>query len=107
MNPTNTGLPGGWRHTMTDVYHIYDEKLTVITDAAEPYRRLVELNVTEQFLNVAKAAYVLKSILDKKLIGTYGRVHDLHDGQLIDLEVNVRGMIIKNRDIRTKQRFLH
>lgn len=107
MNPTDMGLLSGWLHNVTDVYRLHYEELTAITDETQRYRRLVELNVAEQCLNVIKAAYVQKSILEHKLIGIYGWVYDLNDGQLIDLEVDVKSMVTKNKDILAKQSFLY
>lgn len=105
MHPTDMGLLSCWLHDVTDVYRMHYEELSAITDQEQRYRRLVELNVEEQCLNVVKAAYVQKSFQENKLIGVYGWVYDLHDGKLVDLRVDVAAMVRKNLDIIAKQSF--
>lgn len=106
MKPRDMGLLNGWLFNITDVYRMHYDELNAIKDEDTRYRRLVELNVQEQCLNVAKASCVQKSILEKKLVGVFGWVYDLHDGQLIDLNVDVVSMVKKNYDILTMSDYL-
>lgn len=107
MQPTDMGLLNGWLHNITDVYRFHYDELTAIDNQERRFRRLVELNVINQCLNVAKASYVQKSYLENNLLGIYGWVYDLHTGQLIDLEVDVLAMVRKTQDIIAKQDFLY
>lgn len=59
------------------------------------YRRLAELTVEEQGLNVARASYGQRSFPAKKLLGIYDWVHDLYDGRSIDLKIGVQTMFNK------------
>lgn len=106
MNPRDMGLLNGWLFNITDVYRMHYDELSLIKDEEKRYRRLVELNVEEQCLNVAKAACVQKSFLAKKLVGVFGWVYDLHDGKLIDLNVDVASMVKRNSDIFTMSDYI-
>lgn len=107
MHPTDMGMLNGWLHNITDVYRFHYDELSAITDHEQRFRRLVELNVIDQCLNVAKASFVQKSYLANKLVGIYGWVYDLHTGQLNDLNVDVLTLVRKTQDIIAKQKFLY
>ena len=56
-----------WLRNIRDVYRLHKTELDAITDANQRHRRLVELNVIEQCLNVFKCAYVQKRRKDTYL----------------------------------------
>jgi carbonic anhydrase len=99
MHPTNLGLLNGWMRNISDVYRMHFDELTAITDPDLRQKRLVEINVTEQCLNVAKSAAVQKAYWGGKLAGIYGWVYDVGCGELIDLKVNIREVADKFREI--------
>lgn len=90
--PTDTGLLNGWLHNVTAVYRMQYAELSALNDLNERYRRLVELTVEEQGLNVARASYRQRSFPAKKLLGIYDWVHDLYDSRSIDLKIGVQTM---------------
>jgi carbonic anhydrase len=99
MQPTDLGLLNGWLRNISDVYRTHFDELTAITDFEPRQKRLVELNVTEQCLNVAKSASVQRAYWEGKLMGVYGWVYDVGTGEIIDLKINIRAIADKFREI--------
>ena len=52
MQAKDYGLLNPWLRTIRDVYRLHHAELDAITDIDQRHRRLVELNVEEQCLNV-------------------------------------------------------
>ena len=61
-----------------------------LAEGEERYRRLVELNVEEQCLNVIKTAVFQKAFLSKGSPMVHGWVFDIHTGELKDLKIDFR-----------------
>src|SRR5215471_17386463 len=99
MQPSDLGLLNGWLRNISDVYRTHFDELTAITDFEQRHRRLVEINVIEQCLNVAKSAAVQKAYWEGKLAGIFGWVYDVGSGELIDLKINIRAIADKFREI--------
>ena len=53
----------------------------------EKYKRLTELNVQEQCMNIIKTAEVQKANRERNL-KVYGWIFDIHSGKLIDLKID-------------------
>ena len=64
MHPSDLGLLNGWLRNISDVYRMHFDELNAIADIETRGKRLVELNVTEQCLNVAKSASVQRAYLE-------------------------------------------
>ena len=88
MESSDLGLLNPWLRNIRDVFRLHKAELNAITDKDEQYRRLVELNVEEQCVNVIKTAVVQKSYLKKKYPTVHGWVFDVHTGELIDLNID-------------------
>lgn len=88
MTAKDYGLLNPWLRTIRDVYRLHQEELDAITTEEQKYRRLVELNVQEQCINVIKMACVQESYLEHKYPIVHGWVFDLRSGKLIDLDIN-------------------
>ena len=99
MHLTDLGLLSGWLRNISDVYRTHYDELMAITDLEMRQRRLVELNIIEQCLNVAKSAAVQKAYWDGRLSGIYGWVYDVGSGEIIDLKIDIRSVADKFRDI--------
>jgi carbonic anhydrase len=69
------------------VYRLHKAELDTITDEEEKYKRLVELNVQEQCVNVIKTPDVQRAIKERHLT-VHGWVFDVHSGALIDLKID-------------------
>ncbi|MDZ7606737.1 MAG: carbonic anhydrase [Cyclobacteriaceae bacterium] len=87
MQSQDLGLLNPWLRNIRDVYRIHRDELNDIPDEEERYKRLVELNVQEQCVNVIKTASAQKAIRTRGLT-VHGWVFDIHSGKLIDLKID-------------------
>lgn len=87
MQSQDLGILNPWLRNIRDVYRIHKDELNAIKDEDERYKRLVELNVQEQCINVIKTAEVQRAYRDRG-ITVHGWVFDVHSGQLIDLKID-------------------
>jgi carbonic anhydrase len=87
MQPADLGLLNGWLREIRDVYRLYQEELDAIEDTDARYRRLIELNIREQCVNVIKTAVVQKKYLRTGHPIVHGWVYDISNGLLHDLEI--------------------
>ncbi|MFV0606487.1 MAG: carbonic anhydrase [Niabella sp.] len=88
MESQDLGILNPWLRNIRDVYRLHHDELNTITDDEARYKRLVELNVQEQCINVIKAAVVQRATRSRGLT-VHGWVFDIHSGKLIDLEIDV------------------
>ena len=87
------GLIDKWLRNIKDVYRLHKDELDEIADKELKHRRLVELNVQEQVLNLMKTSFVQKN---RKLFGfpqVHGWVYDLKTGQIKDLNLSVNSKL--------------
>ena len=87
MQPADLGLLNGWLREIRDVYRLYQGELDAIEDPDMRYRRLVELNIQEQCVNVIKTAVVQKRYLRTGHPIVHGWVYDIANGLLRDLKI--------------------
>ncbi len=87
MQSQDLGILNPWLRNIRDVYRLHKKELDLIADEEDRYKRLVELNVQEQCVNVIKTAEVQKAYLDRK-ISVHGWVFDIHNGTLVDLKID-------------------
>ncbi len=80
-----------------DVGRLHKAELDAITDPEDKHRRLVELNVIEQCLNIYKTGVVQRRrLITSQVSGAYpqprvhGVVYDPKDGRLVRLESDFR-----------------
>ena len=92
MQSADLGILNPWLRNIRDVYRLHKEELNSITDEEEKYKRLVELNVQEQCVNVIKTSDVQKAIKERQLT-VHGWVFDVHSGTLIDLEIDFENIL--------------
>ncbi len=94
MQSADLGILNPWLRNIRDVYRLHRDKLDAIADEDLRYRRLVELNVQEQCINVIKTSEVQKASKERN-ITVHGWVFDIHTGNLIDLKIDF-DHILKN-----------
>ncbi len=94
MQSADLGILNPWLRNIRDVYRLHRCILDSIADEELKYKRLVELNVQEQCVNVLKTSDVQKAYKDRN-ITVHGWVFDVHSGNLIDLKIDF-GHILKN-----------
>ncbi len=87
LQPRDLGILNGWLRNIRDVYRLHTDELDAIDDPEQQKRRLVELNVHEQCLNVIKTAVVQRNYLTREGPTVHGWVYDLQSGLLKDLQV--------------------
>lgn len=99
MQPRELGLLDNWLREVRDVYRLHQRELDAIGDEAARYRRLVELNVREQCVNVIKTAWVQRSFRRSGHPRVHGWVYDLAQGLLVDLEIPFESILAQVRQI--------
>jgi carbonic anhydrase len=87
MKSEDLGILNPWLRNIRDVYRTHQEELNAIEDEEARYKRLVELNVEEQCINVIKTAEVQKARAERDLT-IHGWVFDVNTGKLIDLKID-------------------
>ncbi len=87
MESSDLGILNPWLRNIRDVYRLHKTELNKITDEEAKYKRLVELNVQEQCINVLKTADVQKAYINNS-ITVHGWVFDIRSGELIDLKID-------------------
>ena len=87
MKSGDMGILNPWLRNIRDVYRMHKDELNGIENEELRYKRLVELNVEEQCINVIKTAEVQKARRDRDLT-IHGWVFDVHSGKLIDLKID-------------------
>lgn len=106
MQPLDLGgVLNGWLREIRDIYRLHKAELDAITDQDLRYRRLVELNVREQCVNIIKTAVVQKHYLRRNLPTVHGWVYDLATGVIQDLEIPFQetlDMVREIYDLRAK-----
>lgn len=92
MQSEDLGILNPWLRNIRDVYRIHNEELNQIEDEDDRYKRLVELNVQEQCINVIKTAEVQSAYRDRN-ITVHGWVFDINSGKLIDLKIDFASLL--------------
>lgn len=98
MQPADLGLLNPWLRNIRDVYRLHEKELNAIVSEDERYKRLVELNVQEQCINVIKTAAVQKATKSRN-IDVHGWVFDIHSGKLIDLNIDFESILKEIKEI--------
>jgi len=99
MQSADLGVLNGWLREIRDVYRLHADELNAIADETARYRRLVELNVQEQCVNVIKVAAVQKTYNTLGFPYVHGWVYALDDGLLKDLEIPFESILNKIQEI--------
>jgi carbonic anhydrase len=93
MQPRDMGILNPWLRNIRDVYRLHKSELSGIADEEQRYRRLVELNVEEQCVNVIKLASVQQGYLANGYPTVHGWVFDIKSGILKDLRLDFRKIL--------------
>lgn len=99
MQPRDLGLLNPWLRNVRDVYRMHLDELDDIKDEEARYRRLVELNVEEQCVNVMKTAVLQRAFLEHGYPLVHGCVFDIHTGNLVDLKIDFDAKLARIRDV--------
>ena len=74
------GLINKWLRNIKDVYRFHQDEIRAIPDEEGRLNKLIELNVKEQVMNVAKTSIVQRAWKERNAPHLHGWVYDLHDG---------------------------
>ena len=99
MQSQDLGILNPWLRNIRDVFRFHKAELTLLTDEEARYKRLIELNVEEQCLNVIKTATVQKSYLKNGYPRVHGWVFDIKTGQLIDLNIDFEARLKEIQEV--------
>lgn len=80
-----------WLRNIKDVYHLHKTELNAIESEEQRFDRLVELNVVEQVMHLAKTSIVQKAWKSDNRPHLHGWVYGLKDGiikPVFELEAN-------------------
>ena len=82
------GLSDNWLRHVQDVRWKHDAEMAALAGEPERHRRLCELNVVEQVLNVSQTTVVQEAWARGQPIEVHGWIYDIRDGLLRDLNVS-------------------
>jgi len=98
MKSTDLGILTSWLQNIRDVYRLHSVELDSIENEELRYRRLVELNVHEQCINLLKIAEVQNAYSVEGLV-IAGWVFDMATGLVTDLKLDIERIVDSIRDI--------
>jgi carbonic anhydrase len=98
MQSADLGILNPWLRNIRDVYRLHKVELDQIDDIEARYKRLVELNVQEQCINIIKTSD-LQFAYKERGVTVYGWVFDIQSGKLIDLQIDFDKIIENIREI--------
>lgn len=99
MQSQDLGIMNPWLRNIRDVYRLHRMELNAIEDETARYKRLVELNVQEQCINIVKMAVWQKTFLATGYPIVHGLVFDIQSGELIDLNIDFNSVLESIREI--------
>jgi carbonic anhydrase len=80
MTNHNLGIINKWLRNIKDVYRIHRDEIDAIDSYDKRVNKLIEFNVQEQVMNLAKTSIVQKAWKERQAPHLHGWVYDLHDG---------------------------
>lgn len=80
MTNHNFGIINKWIRNIKDVHRFHREEIDLIPNEDAQLNRMIELNVQEQVLNLAKTSIIQKAWKERQAPDLHGWVYDLHDG---------------------------
>ncbi|MFK7929045.1 MAG: carbonic anhydrase [Myxococcota bacterium] len=87
MQLSDLGVLNPWLREVRDVYHSHVDELADMDEAAR-FKRLVELNVAAQCVNMIKNEAVQRRWAGGDELYVHGWVYDLKSGHLLDLNLD-------------------
>ena len=87
LDNSTYGLIDNWLRHVQDVKHQHEAALASIADEGERFKKLCELNVIEQVLNVSRTTIVQGAWERGQQLGVHGWIYGLGDGLLRELDI--------------------
>ena len=98
MQSADLGILNPWLRNIRDVYRLHRKELDSIDNEEDRYKRLVELNVQEQCVNIIKTSDV-QLAYKKRHITVHGWIFDIYTGKLIDLKIDFDKILMNIMEI--------
>jgi carbonic anhydrase len=98
MGSDDLGILNPYLRNIRDVYRTHKKELNGIQDEEARYKRLIELNVKEQCINILKTEDVQEAY-EGRGVQIHGWVFDLASGKLIDLDFDFDSIIKEEMNI--------
>jgi carbonic anhydrase len=92
LRNSELGLIDNWLRHIRDVYYKHETRLAQITEEAQRWHKLCELNVIEQVYNVSNTTIVRNAWKRGQELTLHGWVYALKDGLLQDLNVCIANL---------------
>ena len=89
LGQENLGLVDNWLRHVQDVRQKHATELAKLPDVESRYRRLCELNVMEQVVNVCQTSILREAWRRGQPVSVHGWIYALQDGLLRDLNTTV------------------
>ncbi|MBN8701572.1 MAG: carbonate dehydratase [Bacteroidetes bacterium] len=89
LDNKQVGIIDNWLRHIKDVYRLHKKEIDSIADLEQKRRRLVELNVQEQVLDLIKTSIIQNTWATGRFLQVHGLVYDVANGLLKDLNVTV------------------
>ncbi len=80
MTHQSLGIINKWLRNIKDVYRIHFDEINFLPTEGERVNRLIELNVQEQVMNLAKTSIIQKAWKEHNAPHLHGWVYGLEDG---------------------------
>eukprot|EP00123_Amoebidium_parasiticum_P001109 comp12128_c0_seq1/m.6864 comp12128_c0_seq1/g.6864 ORF comp12128_c0_seq1/g.6864 comp12128_c0_seq1/m.6864 type:complete len:267 (-) comp12128_c0_seq1:288-1088(-) len=93
------GVIEHWLRNIRDVRRLHATELNSIVDPHVRYRRLIELNVVEQCVNLFKTGVVQQQRIKTGYPRIHGLVYEIKDGHLKELNLDLIGYMKQYKDI--------
>jgi carbonic anhydrase len=91
LGAETSGPVDDWLRHAREVIRKHQESLDKITDETQRWRKLCELNVIEQAMNVSSTYIVQEAWRCGREVAVHGWLYELADGMLKDMNVSVMG----------------
>ena len=85
MSRHNYDLINKWIRNIKDVYRMHRETIDYQTKPQDRLNKLIELNVEEQVMNLAKTSIIQKAWKSRKKPEIHGWVYSLEDGLIKEI----------------------
>ena len=80
MTHQSLGIINKWLRNIKDVYRMHQDEVNFLSNDDEKLNKLIELNVQEQVMNLAKTSIIQKAWKDNHAPHLHGWVYGLNDG---------------------------
>lgn len=95
MSQKDLGILNPWLDNVRGVYDLHANELDAIENRTDRLKRLVEVNVEEQAVNILQTEVVQKAREDKGYPTVHGWVFDMQTGLLTDMELELEQRVAR------------